>query len=207
MKRALALAMAAAFALSGCAIAREVHSAAQRRGAPVNCLREGGASLQVGIAGCTAIIDSMFTGRRGLVAALHERSNWYFQAHDYARARADIERLLSLDPSEPEMRSALSLAEYLTGDKKKALADANAAVAQEPNSSYALHNRGLLFYKEGDMGNAIADLALSIRIEPTYASSYLLLGYAKRRTGNLAGGAADIAKAERLAPGIEKTTP
>ena len=99
-----------------------------------------------GIAGVLVVCQDV-TRDVVATAALRERGACLAAAGDTARARADLDRAIALDPRDPVNWNSRGFHRWaLHGDHERALADYAQAIKLNPNYTYAINNRGSVSY-------------------------------------------------------------
>lgn len=150
--------------------------------------------------GCTAVIQSGREGPRNTAIAYYNRGNAFFTLRDYARAAADYEQAVRLDPDYAGAYYNQGLAYYELRDYNRSLASYNEAVRADPGFANAYGNRGNVYqYGLGDYRRAIADYdrALGIRLS---AIEFGNRGGAYLALGDYAAAFADLDRASELEP-------
>lgn len=166
-----------------------------------------GAPSQARIEACTALIDAK-PENAALVRALVDRGDAY-AAHDQnqdAKALADLERAIQLDPTYGRAFQERAQLFSFTGKLDKALADANEAVRLDPKDAEAFIVRGNLFnmgLKKYD--RAIEDYNEALRLDPTRAQAFSDRGAAYYFKGDNARAVQDYDEAIRLDPKRPRT--
>lgn len=89
---------------------------------------------------------------------LLDRAQVQAELNDYAAARADLDRVLALDPTRDEALALRAAARRQLGDAAGALEDAETALVINARSPEALLERGLLRAAANDRRGARADL-------------------------------------------------
>lgn len=136
------------------------------------------------------------------VIALGNRGILREKAGDYAGARADMDRLIQLDPGNYQPYAERCWIGAILADKlAETQLDCEKAIEMEPRDMNNFNNRGFHHYKLGRYAEAIADYDRAIEGDPRVASSFYMRGVSKRASG-VDGGDADIAKGLELEPGV-----
>lgn len=92
-------------------------------------------------ADCTTLIDNDKTERRPKIAALLLRAKAFVDSHQPARALADYDAALKLDPSMTDVLNTRGELRRVTGDRPRALADFTAVLKIRPDHEQARENR------------------------------------------------------------------
>jgi len=109
------------------------------------------------------LYDALIAAQEG-TAALRERGACLAAAGDTARARADLDRAIELDPRDPVNWNSRGFHRWaLHGDHERALADYAQAIKLNPNYTYAINNRGYSRLKLGQVDKARRDVLLAGR--------------------------------------------
>ncbi|MBV6405507.1 MAG: tetratricopeptide repeat protein [Flavobacteriales bacterium] len=112
------------------------------------------------------LYDALLAARE-TTAALRERGACLARAGDTARARADLDRAIALDPDDPVNWNSRGFHRWaLHGDHERALADYARAIKLNPNYTYAINNRGYSWLKLGRLDKARRDVELAGRRAP-----------------------------------------
>ena len=99
---------------------------------------------------------------------------WFYQ-QDGARARAmaDVERALAIDPRDGQALTTRGTLFYLSGDYERAFHDLDLAVRLRPGSASAVGNRGAVLLALEHPDAAIADFDHAIALNPWSTEAYL----------------------------------
>ena len=112
---------------------------------------------QPSIDACTWAIQSGLWGA-DVTFAYYNRGNTYDDMGNYARALADFDQVIALDPSYTHALGSRGNAYYHLGQFSRAIQDYDRAIALQPNDALSLHNRGQAKLKIGDTVGGDADL-------------------------------------------------
>jgi tetratricopeptide (TPR) repeat protein len=122
------------------------------------------------VAACTTAIESERLTAQQLVLALNNRGLGYHNQRDYARAIADFDRAIQLDPQFAAGLSNRANARLKAEDYAGALADLNEAVRLDPTMAAAFELRGDYFYYGArDFERALSDYDEAVRLAPDVA--------------------------------------
>jgi len=133
------------------------------------------------IAGCTLIIDDVSEGAQMRSIALVGRGLAYDAKDDLARAGADFDQAIELDPNNVLAYNDRGVLWREKGDPDRAIADFTRAIEIEalphsdlPGSGHVniYANRGLAWEAKGDHDRALADFGAAIKFDPADASLY-----------------------------------
>jgi tetratricopeptide (TPR) repeat protein len=147
------------------------------------------------------ILASRALGRLGRTAGLlRERGLAYESIKNKAKASADLEEVLAIDPRDVE--SLVGRGNLRRDDKNHAaaVADYTKALEVDPKSTSALYERAWTYHLKGEEIRAIADFDILIRRDPGFASAYRERGDALRAKGDLDRAIADYTKALEIDP-------
>jgi lipoprotein NlpI len=162
-----------------------------------------GASPKQAIVACTALLD--LAVRRGGTSASEApfyagRGRAYVQDGQDARARADFDAAISLDPQRADgyvNRARLFLHESRYSE---AFADYSHAIAIDPDDVEAYAGRGLAAFHLDRYALAQADEQTATRLSPTWAGSDFNLGEFAFVRGRFADAADHFERAVALSP-------
>jgi tetratricopeptide (TPR) repeat protein len=126
------------------------------------------ASGDAAIAACTKAIESKkyLKKRRTLSVLFTNRGVEYEKKQDYARAIADYDQAVTLDPKNPLAYNNRGNSYAAKGDFEHAIADYDEAVKLNPKYAEAFYNRGLAKQKKSDWAGADADIAEAKQLQP-----------------------------------------
>ncbi|MEU7114560.1 tetratricopeptide repeat protein [Streptomyces sp. NPDC046182] len=139
-------------------------------------------------------------GREGQVAVLVVRAKLLRWAEDYARATADYERALALDPECARAHYGLGMVLLLQLDLTGALERLNRADAHAPDAPWILRDRGELHRRLERYEEAVADCDRTLALGPESASVLATRGQARFRLGRTREALADLDRAVELEP-------
>ncbi|MEQ1610904.1 MAG: hypothetical protein ABL956_18355, partial [Hyphomonadaceae bacterium] len=130
---------------------------------------------------------------QGNADAFINRGNAYNDERDYARAIADYDQAIGLQPNNAEWLNSRCWARAVWGQQlDQALSDCDASlrIANEPNT---LDSRGLVHLRRSEFQAAFADYDAAVRAN--LIGSLYGRGIARLRLGQIAEGQADIVAA------------
>ncbi|HEX5689475.1 MAG TPA: tetratricopeptide repeat protein, partial [Roseiflexaceae bacterium] len=137
----------------------------------VRCRNERNTYLpEAVIAGCSALIGSGELTLEQRVGALGKRGNAYYSQRDYARAIADYEEIMRLDPQNALAFASRGNAYFVQRDYARAIADYDEATRIDPQNAIAFYNRALAHRDQGDFARAISDIDHAASLDPENAS-------------------------------------
>lgn len=128
-------------------------------------------AIDLRIAACSQIIDAGGEPPPRISEALNNRAWAYIDQGDLARAAADLDRAVRLDPDAAGPHLNYGVIHYRQGDRRRALADFNEAIRLSPDYAQAYANRGYTYEVLGDSARALADYRESLRLDPSRADA------------------------------------
>jgi tetratricopeptide (TPR) repeat protein len=162
------------------------------------CAGGGGASAEIRIQGCTAVIESGRGSSKQQSFTFKSRGDAYYQRREYDRALQDYDQAIKLNArySDAFDRRCWTLA---TVDKlADALKDCKEALRLRANFAPALNTLGLVYLRLGQFDDAISSYSAALQADPKSAYALYGRGTAKLKKGDSAGGAADIAASKAI---------
>lgn len=133
------------------------------------CAEKSGAES---IAGCTAAIQAGNMTSAGLAIMFYDRGNAYFNQNDYARAIADYNEAIRVNPRYAEPFNNRANIYRKQKDYARALADYDRAIGLNPKFAYALYGRGLVKAELGNSRGSKADIARALAVNPGIAAQF-----------------------------------
>jgi tetratricopeptide (TPR) repeat protein len=165
------------------------------------CNGDGGATPELEIKGCTALIQSGKSYGRNLAIAYTNRGSAYDDLRDEDRAIADHDQAIRIDPKLDLAFNNRANAYGRKGEIERALADYDQAIRLNPKFVAALNNRGTTYRDDKrDYDRAIADYDVAIKLNPKFADAYNNRGIAFAAKGDHARAVADYTSAIRSDP-------
>jgi lipoprotein NlpI len=152
------------------------------------------------IEACTRIIQDRDKTREDRAKALINRSIAYMQKGDDARADADDNRSIWLDPKDALAFYNRANLYFGEGDYGRAIAGYSQAIRIDPQYAPSYANRGDVHRSEHDYDDAIADYTQAIKVDPKYSRAYLGRGIVELYTNSPANAYADFTQAGDIAP-------
>jgi tetratricopeptide (TPR) repeat protein len=152
-------------------------------------------------------------GRRAQIAHLDRaieiapKRAWYYETRaiywidlkEYARARADMDRVIELG-DRPYARFLRGLTACEAGDIPASLPDFDRAIAGQPDNSQFYRGRSLARSATGNASGALEDAERLVWMSPQMAQSYYARGVAKTKLGRNQEAVADFDHAHRIGP-------
>jgi S1-C subfamily serine protease len=126
---------------------------------------------------------------------LLRRAALYARLRLAARAVADCDAALQVDPTNSAALVERASARLMTGDGDRAIADCDAALRIDPKSVLAHVRRAAALTVKGEPTPAVADCDMALNIDPKSAVAYCARGDARRLKGELDGALADLDEA------------
>jgi tetratricopeptide (TPR) repeat protein len=161
---------------------------------------EQGISLDLQIAGCTALIQSGAATTASLAIAFSNRGSSYGAKGDFDRAIADLDQAIRLKPDYVHAYFNRGGVHQKMGDYDRAIDDYDQAIRLESDFAQGYVGRGTAHRKKGDYDRAIDDYDQAIRLKPDYAIAYYDRGLAHYSKGDYDSAIADLDQYIRLAP-------
>src|SRR6266404_2615694 len=142
-----------------------------------------GASPELAIGACTAIIQSGQETTKGLARALNNRGIAYREKGEYDRAVQDLDEATRLDPNYALAFNNRGIAYGRKRQYDRAIQDFDQTIRLDPNNAPAFDNRGTAYYGKREYDRAIEDLDEAIRLDPNHADAFINRGNAYARKG------------------------
>jgi serine/threonine protein kinase/TolB-like protein/Flp pilus assembly protein TadD len=120
-----------------------------------------------------------------LTDAYRARALFRFETLDFAGARADAEKALTLAPGESAVQSMYGVQTAAFGKIPQALTAMNKAIDLDPLSGFAWANAGLFLTVTGDYAGARNAIERALAISPSNDSYHFLLGQLNLLQGRL----------------------
>jgi tetratricopeptide (TPR) repeat protein len=165
------------------------------------CNGQEDVSLETRMAHCNVIINTPGLRPEVLANAYNNRGGVYYYLKDIARALADYDRAIALNPKSSSAFNNRCWSRAVAGRAQEAVADCNRALELEPGVGNTYENRGFAHLKLKNHDAAFADYSEALRIDGPRSDLLYGRGLARVRRGD-AGGEADIAAAKQLNPKI-----
>jgi tetratricopeptide (TPR) repeat protein len=132
-----------------------------------SCYGKDGATLDLRIAGCTAVIQSGRFAGKELAIVFVNRGTAHRIKEDKERAIADYTEAIRLDPKNIDaffFRAVVYRGSSGERALALAIADLDAVIRLDPKHTSALYSRGFAHHTKGDYDRAIADYNEAIRL-------------------------------------------
>lgn len=114
---------------------------------------------ELGIGGCTRIIDLAQLSGSNLAIAYHNRGIARTYMGEYDAAIADFDMAIRVNPKAARAFTSRGIAWHARGDYERAIADYDSAIGLNPQDVLAVKNRGLARYFQGRFALAARDFA------------------------------------------------
>jgi len=124
--------------------------------------------------------------------AYFKRGNAFREEGKFARALADYDRMIALDPSFPQVYINRGALWGGLGRLDRALQDFTTAIALEPSLAMAYGNRSQVFIATGRLGDALQDLDREIALAPSFANAHVRRGQVYLKMGSRERAIADF---------------
>jgi len=111
-----------------------------------------------------------------LLPALLSRARVYIELEDPAKALADLQKALDMQPRNAELYGLAAMAYQVGQDYQNAINTAATALALDPKNAEAHNAAGLAYYYLGDLGMAAEHFTNAIEADPTKHQWYTNLG-------------------------------
>lgn len=162
------------------------------------CAGKEGATTDIQILSCTAVLESgRFSSRRQAIT-FKTRGSAFFRKHDYVRALQDYDQAISIYPGYSEAFAARCWARVTVDKLDDALKDCQESLRLRPDSAPTMSTLGLVYFRLGRFDDAIKTYSAALQIEPKSAPSLYGKGMAELKKGDAAAGEADIAASKAI---------
>jgi tetratricopeptide (TPR) repeat protein len=128
--------------------------------------KEGALPVDQQIAGCTAAITSNHWKDNRAAWAYANRGLAYSVKGDHARAMADLDKAIELDPNMARAFFTRGNVFSAKGDYDHAIADFDKAVSLNPLYADAYKGRGVAYEKAGNVDRSMADFDKAVELQP-----------------------------------------
>jgi tetratricopeptide (TPR) repeat protein len=125
-----------------------------------------GASDDLAINACTALIQSGKVSTRNLAEAFISRGTAYGHKGQNDRALQEYDQAIRVAPGFAEAFFNRGYTHYLKGQNDRAIQDYDQAIRLKPDFALAFKYRGDAKLKKGDVGGGNADIAKAKQINP-----------------------------------------
>ena len=164
------------------------------------CNGKDGATPDLAIKGCTAVIRSRNQSKKNLAVAYYRRGRAYHNKSQYDRAIEDYNQTIKLNPKSARAFSNRGLAYARKSQHDRAIKDFDQAIRLSPKEASAFSNRGDVYGKKGQLDLAIEDYSQAIKLSPRFANAFNNRGFAYLSKGQYDLAIRDLDQAIRLNP-------
>jgi tetratricopeptide (TPR) repeat protein len=91
-------------------------------------------------------------------------NNVYHYQGDLAKALADYNQTLQIDPQNDRAYTERGIANFILGEQTKAIADLDKAIQIAPQYAMAYYNRGLFYRETGNAEKTRANLEMALKL-------------------------------------------
>lgn len=165
------------------------------------CALQSKATADQRIAACATLLAS--SGEANVAARVRYllvRADAYDDRGELARAIADYNEAIRLDPGNATAFENRGTAFLRNGNHDRAIEDYNEAIRLDPNFALAYADRGAAYYFKKDYERAIKDYDEAIRLDPKRSGTFSNRGAAYKKIGRNDRAIADESEAIRLEP-------
>jgi tetratricopeptide (TPR) repeat protein len=131
------------------------------------------ADNDVGIRGCTAIIDHNTASQSELAKVYYNRGVAYDNKEQHDRAIKDYDKAITLNPKYAEVYNNRGIAYTKKGKADRAIVDFDKAIALNSKFANAFYHRGIAYDDKGEYDRAVPDYVRAAALDPQYAEAYL----------------------------------
>jgi esterase/lipase superfamily enzyme/Flp pilus assembly protein TadD len=143
------------------------------------------------IAACTAILESSVTNDEYAVWATYNRGIAYSRKRDRAKALADLDKAISIDPRYELAHRAKGIEYFRAGDFRSAASALDSAIRLNSTNTNTIYLRGIANFKLGLLDSAIADFNSVLAVNPLSPEAVCGRGMAYEEKGDLTKAIAD----------------
>ena len=129
------------------------------------CAGQDGASPELAVKGCTAVIQSGRETKANLAVAHYNRGTAYRLEGWSDRAIQDYDQAIRLEPTYAVAYNDRGTAYSRKAQPNRAIQDFDQAIRLDPNYALAYNNRGNAYSSKGDLDRAIQDYGQAIRLD------------------------------------------
>lgn len=175
-------------------------AAAQLAPQPRDCTGKPGTAWNRQIKACTALIEDAQRSPRDRAKAYKSRASAYYGLGDDARAMADNDAAIRLDPNFAAAYRARGDIYLDREDPDRAIAEYDKALQVDSKLLDAYTGRSSAYDQKGDFDHALADANKAVRFDPRSADAYVTRGQAYAFKGDTKRALADFDEAIRVNP-------
>ncbi|MBI4373741.1 MAG: tetratricopeptide repeat protein [Deltaproteobacteria bacterium] len=107
---------------------------------------------------------------------LQEEAEEYLKEEKWSKARGVLEKMVILEPQNPESYNNLGFALKKLGEREAALEQYKKALALRPDYPEAVNNLGVLYLADKKFDEARGEFKRLLRLEPRYPEAYFHIG-------------------------------
>jgi tetratricopeptide (TPR) repeat protein len=156
----------------------------------------------VGISGCTAVIQLGRETKPNLAIACYNRGNDYSDQDLYDQAIADYTKAIKLDPKNPHYILNRGLAYRSKGDNDQAIADYTEAITLKPDYADAYNSRAWAYHEKGADAQGLPDAEKAVALAPKDAAAIETRAEIYEKLGQSDKAIADYRMALTLDPSV-----
>jgi len=156
--------------------------------------------LDDAIALYTRCIDQGNLTGENLIVAHNDRGNAYGKRGNYEKALEDFNKVIELNPNDPDAWYNRGLTYKHLGKLDAALRDYHRAISLKPDYAKAFNNRGTIYGRQARFQKAIEDFDQAIALAPEDAGAWFNRGLAWYSLGEYERAIPDLEKAIELNP-------
>jgi tetratricopeptide (TPR) repeat protein len=134
---------------------------------------------------------------------LVQRGYAWQDVNDVARAMADFERAVAVEPFCVNALAASANLRYKEGDYDGSIDDSSRAIGIEPDNVMALCTRAASYLKKGEPERALEGFEHVLKLTPGQRGALHWRGVAKEALGDVEGAQRDFALSTALKPPLE----
>jgi tetratricopeptide (TPR) repeat protein len=164
------------------------------------CNGNTGATPELQISSCTAVIESGRHEGKNLANAFNNRGLAYNKKGQYDRAIQDLDQAIQLNPQHALAFINRGLAYNNKGQYDRAIQDYDQAIRLNPQFAEAFGTRGNAYKDKGQYDRAIQDYDQAIRLNPQDAGAFNNRGLAYKDKGQYDRAIQDFDQVIRLNP-------
>jgi tetratricopeptide (TPR) repeat protein len=200
----MAIALRKLSAMLGAALVALLPQSADAQQNAARCNNKPPVSIDLQIAGCTAVIKASAGNPANLAAAYSNRGASHADKGDFTQAIADYSEAIRINPAYADAFNNRGNAYAALGDHARATVDYDEAIRLNPSSARAFLNRGFAHQQFRDSTRAIADFSEAIRLDPDNVAALTARGDAYGKLPDYPKALVDYTSALRLTSGASK---
>jgi len=154
------------------------------------------------IAGCSKIIEGRGESSKSRSLALYLRGSAYGERSDYAKALADYDEAIKLNPNNYDIFISRGLIYEAKGEKDRAIADYTEAIRLNPKFASVYFTRANAYEDKGEHDLAYADYSEAIKLYSKHTTAYYNRGLISEKKGDHEHAIADFTQAIKIQAGF-----